>query len=379
MSASEDNIIIKPRTLTRTANSHFSIMFDTKNEIKKIEQEFKDLEEKITVVLPQSPEGIEVYKRYNRLLKAKGLFEQFLSAEKKLAEAKADINSSDSELAHLAQAEAAEAEKNLPQLEKEIKALLKPADPLDSHHTIMEIRAGTGGEEAALFARDLARLYTRFAERMGWRAELLSQSLAPAGGIKEIIFKISGEDVYRHLRGEGGVHRVQRVPDTEAQGRIHTSTATVAVMPEPSTADFVLDPKEVKIETSTSGGHGGQSVNTTYSAIRMTHLPTGLTVSCQDERSQQQNREKAWAVMTARVFTRQQEEKLAKEARERRAQVGSGERAEKIRTYNYPQDRVTDHRLEISWHNLPGVMDGDIEPIVAAVIDNRESQTDDTL
>lgn len=354
-------------------------MFDTKNEIKKIEQEFKDLEEKITVVLPQSPEGIEVYKRYNRLLKAKGLFEQFLSAEKKLAEAKADINSSDSELAHLAQAEAAEAEKNLPQLEKEIKALLKPADPLDSHHTIMEIRAGTGGEEAALFARDLARLYTRFAERMGWRAELLSQSLAPAGGIKEIIFKISGEDVYRHLRGEGGVHRVQRVPDTEAQGRIHTSTATVAVMPEPSTADFVLDPKEVKIETSTSGGHGGQSVNTTYSAIRMTHLPTGITVSCQDERSQQQNREKAWAVMTARVFARRQEEKLAKETAQRRAQVGSGERAEKIRTYNYPQDRVTDHRLETTWHNLPAIMDGDIEPIVAAVIENRENQTDDTL
>jgi peptide chain release factor 1 len=250
-------------------------------------------------------------------------------------------------------------------LQEELRRLLLPKDPHDAKDVILEIRAGAGGDEASLFAQDLFRMYTRYAEQKGWKVEVLGSSTSPIGGFKEVIASIRGERVYASLKYESGVHRVQRVPRTEASGRIHTSTATVAVLPEADEIDVKLDPKDLKIEAFGSSGPGGQNVNRNYTAIRVTHRPSGLVVSCQDEKSQHRNKEKALRVLRARLLDIAEREQHQKIAANRRSQVGTGERSEKIRTYNFPQSRVTDHRLNASFHNLEAVLDGELAPIVA--------------
>ncbi len=294
-------------------------------------------------------------------------------AEKRLVEAQQLVDGDDADLHDLAREEVAALSAKTDDLTKRLRAQLVPRDPLDEKNVIVEVRAGEGGEEAALFGADLYRMYARYAERHRWKTEILSQSQSEKGGFKEIIFKVSGRGAYSKLKFESGVHRVQRVPATEAQGRIHTSTATVAVLPEAEETDLVINEEDLKIDLYRAGGHGGQGVNTTDSAVRITHLPTGEVVTCQDERSQLKNKTKAMAVLRSRLLARAAEERAERESTARNAQIGRGERSEKMRTYNFPQDRLTDRRLGYNLSNLDRRMDGDIDDLVDALSEQDEA------
>lgn len=278
------------------------------------------------------------------------------------------------ELRELAESELEELKDRKEELEQQLKILLLPRDPNDEKNVIMEIRAGTGGEEAALFAGDLFRMYSRYAENRGWRIEILSSNATSIGGFKEIIFLVEGKGAYSRLKFESGVHRVQRVPVTEASGRIHTSAATVAVLPEAEEVDVEINPNDLRIDIFCSSGPGGQSVNTTQSAVRITHLPTGIVVSCQDEKSQHKNKEKAMRVLRARLLDRAQQEQHDEMANARRRQIGSGDRSERIRTYNFPQGRVTDHRIGLTVYRLDAVLDGELDEFIDALIANAQAE-----
>jgi len=283
-------------------------------------------------------------------------------------------SSEDPEMRALAEEEVETLEGRLDPLIQEVRELLVPSDPLEDRPAVVEIRAGTGGDEAGLFAGDLLRMYRRLAERKGWAVELISVSEGIPGSVKEVIFSVRGRGVYGRLRYESGVHRVQRVPQTESQGRIHTSAATVAVLPEAEEVDLEIDPADLRIDVFRSSGPGGQSVNTTDSAVRITHLPTGLVVSCQDEKSQHKNKAKALKVLRSRLLDQKIAEQEAKRALERRMQVGTGDRSAKIRTYNFPQNRVTDHRIGLTLHRLEEILDGDLEEVISALRMAKEEE-----
>jgi len=309
-------------------------------------------------------------KAHSELSEVVEKYREWKSIRKGLEETKgllADA-STDAEMKALAHEELADLEKRQAKVEEELKILLLPKDPNDEKNVILEIRAGTGGDEATLFAQEIFRMYIRYAESQGWKVEVLSTSLSGVGGTKEVIALIEGQKVYSKLKYESGVHRVQRVPATEQQGRIHTSAITVAVLPEADEVEIEIDPKDIRIDTFCSSGPGGQSVNTTYSAVRITHLPTGMVVSCQDEKSQIKNRAKGLRVLRSRLYELKLQEQQKQITEERRSMVGTGDRSEKIRTYNFPQNRLTDHRIGLTIHQLDRVMDGKIDDVIEALI-----------
>jgi peptide chain release factor 1 len=338
-------------------------------------QELKVIEEKynhITALLSDptlasSPQKIkELARERAELEPLVRKYGEYKKIQTDLEESRAILSDSqtDPELKSLAEAELDRLKAKKEELEQELKKMLLPKDPNDEKNVILEIRAGAGGDEASLFAQDLFRMYTRYAEQRGWKWEVMDASYSPIGGIKEAIINIQGKRVYSFLKYESGVHRVQRVPRTEASGRIHTSTATVAVLPEADEIDLKIDPRELKIEAFGASGPGGQNVNRNYTAIRITHKPSGMVVSCQDEKSQHRNKEKALKILRTRLLDIARQEQRARISQDRKKQVGTGERSEKIRTYNFPQSRVTDHRLNENFHNLESVMDGELDQLI---------------
>jgi peptide chain release factor 1 len=337
--------------------------------IAKKADRFRELESEIgsSHLYDDPRKARETLREHTRLKELLAQWEELKKSSSELAENQALAKGDDPEFAELAASEIPALEKRIAESELAVQYALLPPDPNEDRNAIVEIRAGTGGDEAALFAADLNRMYGRFAEMHGFKIEPLESSPSELGGLREVIFKVSGEQVFRTLRYESGVHRVQRVPATEAQGRIHTSTATVAVLPEAEEVDFELKPDELRIEVCRAGGPGGQGVNTTDSAVQVMHIPTGTIVRCQDGRSQQKNKDKALKILRSRLLEKKQREEAEKYAAHRKSQIGTGGREEKIRTYNYPQNRITDHRVELTLYNLDSFMEGNISQMIEAL------------
>jgi peptide chain release factor 1 len=345
--------------------------------LNQIEAKYDELTQALS-----SPEVINDSSRYQKTAKAHSevaeiveKYREYKDLNRGIQESKAMVaEESDAELRAYAQEELTRLAERLAQVENDLKLLLVPKDPNDEKNVVVEIRAGTGGDEATLFAAEIFRMYSRYAEAQRWKVEVLSTSESGVGGLKEVIAIIEGKGVYSRMKYESGVHRVQRVPATEQQGRVHTSAVTVAVLPEAEDVDIKIEAKDLRIDTFCSSGPGGQSVNTTYSAVRITHLPTNTVVSCQDEKSQIKNREKGMRVLRARLYEMEMEKQQQALAKERKAQVGSGDRSEKIRTYNFPQNRVTDHRIGLTLHQLTDVMDGKLQPIIDGLVTHFQAE-----
>ena len=348
-------------------------MFD---KLDFILEKFEELSLKVS-----DPDIINNQKLWQKHIKEMGEMEpivnkyrEYKKAKEAVAEAREMLDSGDAELRELAKMELAEYEDQIPEMEEQLKILLLPKDPNDEKNVILEVRAGTGGEEAALFAQDLLRMYLRYAERRGWKAEIMDANDTGIGGIKEASVLIKGKGAYSRLKYESGTHRVQRVPETESSGRIHTSAATVAVLPEVDDVEVEINPNDVRVDVYRSSGNGGQCVNTTDSAVRLTHIPTGLVVTCQDEKSQIKNKDKAFKVLRSRLYDMKLQEQNDEISAERRSQVGSGDRSERIRTYNFPQGRITDHRIGMTIYKLDSFLDGDIDEIVDGLITSDQAE-----